>query len=52
MGSDEEFRLLCRTVGETLKPIIDSVEPLDNVRKAMARMEAGAQLGKIVLKPA
>ena len=33
-----------------LKPVIDSVIPLVNVRDAMGRMEAAKQFGKIVLK--
>jgi len=33
-----------------LKPVIDSVEPLENIRVAMGKMEAGEQFGKIVLR--
>jgi len=33
-----------------LKPIIDSVMPLDEARAAIGKMEAGEQFGKIVLK--
>ncbi len=33
-----------------LRPIIDSVVPFDQAIKAMARMEQGAQFGKIVLR--
>jgi NADPH:quinone reductase-like Zn-dependent oxidoreductase len=51
MGSDEDFRqmLMAVTTAE-LKPIIDSVEPLENVRNAMEKMETGKQFGKIVLR--
>jgi NADPH:quinone reductase-like Zn-dependent oxidoreductase len=51
MGSDEDFRQMLKAViSAKLKPIIDSVYPLENVREAMTRMEQGAQFGKIVLK--
>jgi len=51
MGSDEDFRRMLQAVTiAKLKPVIDSVEPLDNVRGAMAKMEAGEQFGKIVLR--
>lgn len=51
MGSNEDFRqMLAAVTVAKLKPVIDSVEPLENVRKAMGRMEAGGQFGKIVLK--
>ena len=51
MGSNEDFRqMLAAVTVAKLKPVIDSVEPLENVRKAMGRMEAGGQFGKIVLR--
>lgn len=51
MGSDEDFRQMLKAVtAAKLKPVIDSVYPLENVREATARMEQGAQFGKIVLK--
>ncbi|MCJ7729834.1 MAG: zinc-binding dehydrogenase [Sedimentisphaerales bacterium] len=51
MGSDEDFREMLSAVSAAkLKPIIDSVFPLGKIRDAMARMEQGAQFGKIVLK--
>jgi len=50
-GSHEDFRLMLRTMaGANLKPVIDSVVPLDRAKDALARMEAGEQFGKIVLK--
>lgn len=33
-----------------LKPVIDSVFPLDQAREAMGRMERGEQFGKVVLR--
>jgi len=51
MGSREDFRRVVKAVTEAgLKPIIDSVEPLDRSREAMVQMEAGGQFGKIVLR--
>lgn len=51
MGSDEDLRQMLRTVTTAqLRPVIDSVEPLENVRKAMEKMEAGGQFGKIVMR--
>jgi NADPH:quinone reductase-like Zn-dependent oxidoreductase len=51
MGSREDFRQMVRTItAARLMPVIDTVEPLDRVRDAMARMESGEQFGKIVLK--
>jgi len=51
MGSHEDFRQMLRAVATArLKPVIDSVEPLDRCREAMAKMEKGEQFGKIVLR--
>jgi len=51
MGSDEDFRAMLSAVSATkLKPVVDSVFPLAEARDAMAKMEAGQQFGKIVLK--
>jgi len=50
MGSDGELRQMLRAAGAAkLKPVIDSVRPLEQVQEAMSRMEAGKQFGKIVL---
>jgi zinc-binding alcohol dehydrogenase/oxidoreductase len=51
MGSDEDFRQMLRAVTiAKLKPVIDSVEPLENIREAMGKMETGEQFGKIALR--
>jgi NADPH:quinone reductase-like Zn-dependent oxidoreductase len=51
MGSDEDFRQMLGSVAAAkLKPVIDSVVPLENARDAMGKMEAGKQFGKIVLR--
>ena len=50
MGSDEDFLGMVLAVdGMKLKPVIDSVYPLAEVKEAMSKMEAGTQFGKIVL---
>jgi NADPH:quinone reductase-like Zn-dependent oxidoreductase len=52
MGSREEFRQLLQAVAAArLRPVIDRVHPLHEVREATTRMEEGNQFGKIVLKP-
>ncbi len=51
MGSDEDFRQMLRAVTVNgLRPIIDEVFPLDRVRDAMMKMEAGKQFGKIAVR--
>ncbi len=53
MGSDEDFRQMLRAVTVNgLRPIIDEVFPLDRVRDAMMKMEAGKQFGKIAVRVA
>jgi NADPH:quinone reductase-like Zn-dependent oxidoreductase len=50
MGSDEDFRrMLAAVAAARLKPVIDCVEPLENIRKAQQKMEKAEQFGKIVL---
>ncbi|HPC95357.1 MAG TPA: zinc-binding dehydrogenase [Sedimentisphaerales bacterium] len=51
MGSDEDFRQMLRAVAvNRLRPVIDEVFTLEEVRRAMAKMEAGRQFGKIALR--
>jgi NADPH:quinone reductase-like Zn-dependent oxidoreductase len=51
MGSNEDFRQMLKAAATAgLKPVIDSVLPLERVREAMSRMEAAEQFGKIVLR--
>lgn len=51
MGSNEDFRQMVKAVGAAkLRPVIDSVMPLENIADAMRRMEAAEQFGKIVLE--
>jgi NADPH:quinone reductase-like Zn-dependent oxidoreductase len=50
MGSMEDMRRLVRAADEfQIKPLIDRVFPLNEGQAAMKRMEAGEQMGKIVL---
>lgn len=52
MASRSEFeRMLHVALRGELVPVIDSVLPLDRIAAAHARLEAGAQFGKIVLVP-
>jgi NADPH:quinone reductase-like Zn-dependent oxidoreductase len=51
LGSAEDFRQMLDAANvNKLRPVIDEVFPLDKARDAMAKMEAGRQFGKIVLR--
>jgi NADPH:quinone reductase-like Zn-dependent oxidoreductase len=50
MGSYEEFAELTDMVGRGLPVLVDEVFPLDQYPAALERLDAGAQLGKIVLR--
>ncbi|MBW2495527.1 MAG: zinc-binding dehydrogenase [Deltaproteobacteria bacterium] len=53
MGNRREFAEVTRLVfARRLRPIIDRVLPLEQLRAAHERLEAGAQFGKIVLSVA
>jgi NADPH:quinone reductase-like Zn-dependent oxidoreductase len=50
MGSREDWRRLLEVVnGHRLRPLVDSVLPLDQGRAAYERLQRGDQFGKIVL---
>jgi len=50
MGNRREFAEVTRLVFQRrLRPVIDSVYPLEQLRAAHERLESGAQFGKIVL---
>jgi NADPH:quinone reductase-like Zn-dependent oxidoreductase len=52
MASKAEFEAMLEAVfSGRLRPVIDTVMPLDQAREAHARLEAGGQFGKIVLTP-
>ena len=51
MGSLSDFREVMELIfNGTIKPVIDSVYPLEQAAEAYARYERGEQFGKIVLK--
>lgn len=51
MGSRQEFEQLLEFVNQHhIEPVVDSVWPLAKGSEALAHMDAGAQLGKIVLR--
>ena len=51
MGSNEDFQQMIKAVtAAKLRPVIDSVMPLENAKDAMIRMETAEQFGKIVLE--
>ncbi len=51
LGSAEDARQMMRAADSfRLRPVVDSVHPLAEVRGALERMERGEQFGKIVLK--
>jgi NADPH:quinone reductase-like Zn-dependent oxidoreductase len=52
MASRGEFEDLLRVIfAGRLRPVVDSVMALDDARAAHERLEAGGQLGKVVLVP-
>jgi NADPH:quinone reductase-like Zn-dependent oxidoreductase len=52
MSSRSEFEeVMALVFQKELEPVIDVVWPLEKAREAHERLEAGAQLGKIVLTP-
>jgi NADPH:quinone reductase-like Zn-dependent oxidoreductase len=52
MASRGEFEDLLRVIfSGRLRPVVDSVMPLDDARAAHEHLEAGGQIGKVVLVP-
>jgi NADPH:quinone reductase-like Zn-dependent oxidoreductase len=52
MSSKKEFEAMLQAVfGGRVRPVIDTVMPLEQAREAHERLEAGGQFGKIVLTP-
>ena len=50
MGTKADFEAVYDLVASgRVRPVVDEVLPLEEIRSAHARLEAGAQLGKIVL---
>ncbi len=51
MGNDAEYREIVRLLGSgELRPIVDRVFPLEQVRAAFERLDQGEQMGKIVIQ--
>jgi NADPH:quinone reductase-like Zn-dependent oxidoreductase len=51
MGTPEDFRAVCELIEVgAVRPVVDSVFPLAEAADAHRRLEAGEQLGKIVLR--
>ncbi len=52
MGTrDELTKLVAMCADGTLVPLVDSVTPLGDAAMAFARMDAGEQRGKLVIRP-
>jgi NADPH:quinone reductase-like Zn-dependent oxidoreductase len=49
MGNASEFEALLKAMDRGLRPVVDSVYPLDKVREALERLDASEQFGKVVL---
>jgi NADPH:quinone reductase-like Zn-dependent oxidoreductase len=53
MGNSREFGQVARLFAEgRLRPVVDSVRPLDEARQAFERLARGQQFGKLVLEVA
>ena len=49
MGNASEFEALLKAFDRGLRPVVDSVYPLDEVQAALTRLDAAEQFGKVVL---
>jgi len=49
MGNASEFEAVLRAIDRGLRPTVDSVHPLDDVQKALERLDSSEQFGKVVL---
>lgn len=49
MGNASEFEALLKAIDRGLRPVVDSVYPLDEVQAALTRLDAAEQFGKVVL---
>jgi NADPH:quinone reductase-like Zn-dependent oxidoreductase len=50
MGTPEDFSRMLDLYATGVRPVVDSVFPLENVAQAHARIDSGDQFGKIVLR--
>jgi zinc-binding alcohol dehydrogenase/oxidoreductase len=49
MGNASEFEAVLKAMDEGLRPVVDSVYPLEEVQAALTRVDNGEQFGKVVL---
>jgi NADPH:quinone reductase-like Zn-dependent oxidoreductase len=49
MGNASEFEGVLEAMDRGLRPVVDSVYPLDEVQAALTRLDAAEQFGKVVL---
>ena len=49
MGNAGEFEAVLRTIERGMRPVVDSVYPLDDVQAALTRLDTAEQFGKVVL---
>ena len=49
MGNASEFLAVLEAMDQGLRPVVDSVYPLDEVQAALTRLEGAEQFGKVVL---
>src|ERR1700730_16845845 len=49
MGHASEFEAVLKAIDGGLRPVVDSVYPLSDVKDALARLDAAEQFGKVVL---
>jgi NADPH:quinone reductase-like Zn-dependent oxidoreductase len=49
MGNASEFEGVLQAMDRGLRPVVDSVYPLDEVQAALTRLDAAEQFGKVVL---
>jgi NADPH:quinone reductase-like Zn-dependent oxidoreductase len=49
MGNADEFEAVLKAIDNGLRPVVDSVYPLSDVKAALQRLDAAEQFGKVVL---
>ena len=49
MGNASEFLAVLEAMDQGLRPVVDSVYPLDEVQAALTRLDSAEQFGKVVL---
>jgi NADPH:quinone reductase-like Zn-dependent oxidoreductase len=52
MGNAGEFEAVLKAIEGGLRPVVDSIYPLSDVKDALARLDAAEQFGKVVLSVA